>query len=209
MARRTNPAANDVCCALFEGGSTVRSKQDPEYSFCANQLLSYRIPVPKAGPGLPPGLLSIDHNLGHGIPPGYSMEEPSPPEVVAKFADVPVPEVKIRDLWDALEEALDVNRPKGTNTRFILVEKDAPRDATGQFPRDTIPSDKVTEGPVFDICKRLAPNFRFNTVHVNKFLHHKQCQKHRDRKNVGNSLFASWGTVESVGFGWKMVEGSE
>ena len=116
VARRTIPAANDVCYALFEGGATVRAKQDPEYSCWANQLLSHRIPVPKAVSVLPPGLLSIDHNLGHGIPPGYSMEEPSPPEVIARFADVPVPEVRIRDLWYALEEALEAYKPKGTTT---------------------------------------------------------------------------------------------
>ena len=135
VARRTNPASNDVCYALLEGGATVRAKEDPEYSFWANQLLSYRIPVPKAVSALPPGLLSIDHDLGHGVPPGHSMEEPSPPEVISRFADIPV----VRDLWEALEEALEAYKLKGTRTRFNLVEKNAPRDPTGQFLRDTIP----------------------------------------------------------------------
>ena len=98
---------------------------------------------------------------------------------------------------------MDAYRSKGAKTRFNLVEKDAPRDATGQFLRDTIPSDKVTEGRVFDICKRLAPSCRFNIVQVNNFIHHRQCQKHLDRKNVGDPKFALLGNCRG---GWLWLE---
>ena len=73
-----------------------------------------------------------------------------------KEQDIAVEDIKTKDLWDALEEALELYRIKGTRVRFNLVEKDAPRDPTGQFLRDSLPSDKQTEGRIFNLCKRFG-----------------------------------------------------
>ena len=76
---------------------------------------------------------------------------------------------KAQALWKTLEKELNAYKTKGTKARTNLVSKDAPRDATGRYLQERIPSDQVTDGPIFELCQLLAPQFRFNVVQVNKF----------------------------------------
>ena len=69
---------------------------------------------------------------------------------------------------------------------------DGARDQWG-YLAEKIPSDRVTEGPIFDLCRRMNPGFDFDEVQVNKFLNHKQCQMHYDKHNVGESRIAMCG----------------
>ena len=69
------------------------------------------------------------------------------------------------------------------------------RWGTGQwgYLAEKIRSDRVTEGPIFELCRRMNPGFDFDEVQVNKFLNHKQCQMHYDKHNVGESRIAMCG----------------
>ena len=75
---------------------------------------------------------------------------------------------KAQALWESLEKELHAYKTKGTKARTNLGSKDAPRDATGRYLQERIPSDQVTEGPIFDCRRLLAPRFRFNVVPVKK-----------------------------------------
>ena len=98
-------------------------------------------------------------------------------------------------LWCSLE-ALARNRiMRGTRCRTNLVGKDAERDQYG-FLKHSLPSDLITSGPIWELCKLLSPDFEFDTVTLNKFVHHEQCQHHWDRRNVGDSRIAFVGNFK-------------
>ena len=54
----------------------------------------------------------------------------------------------------------------------------------------------IRSGPIFRACKEMRQDFPFNVVVLNKFSSHLQCQWHKDRRNVGESLFAMMGDFE-------------
>ena len=60
-------------------------------------------------------------------------------------------------LWDQLEEALRSYRNKGTALRTNLVP-DGARDKWGYLVEKS-PSDRIKEGPIFDLCRRMNPGF--------------------------------------------------
>ena len=97
--------------------------------------------------------------------------------------------------WCSLE-ALARNRiMRGTRCRTNLAGPDAERDQYG-FLKNPLPSDIITSGPIWELCKLLSPDFRFDTVTLNKFAHHEQCQHHWDKRNVGNSRIAFVGNFK-------------
>ena len=106
--------------------------------------------------------------------------------------EVPKRELQVsKELWDALERSLLEHRGKGTALRTNLVP-DGERDRWG-YLKHRIPSDRITEGEIFDICKQMHPDFDFDEIQVNKFKNHRECQMHYDKNNVGESRFAMCG----------------
>ena len=100
----------------------------------------------------------------------------------------------MRTLFLRLERLARSEKVRRNRFRTNLVP-DAPRDKHG-FLVDGIPSMAIRSGPVFRICKEMRPDFPFNVVVLNKFENHMQCQWHKDRRNVGDSLFAMMGDFE-------------
>ena len=70
---------------------------------------------------------------------------------------------------------------------------DAERDPTGKFLKNALPSYIIKEGPIWDLCKKLSPDFDFDQVTVNRFVDSKQCQWHLDKNNNGTSRWAMMG----------------
>ena len=98
---------------------------------------------------------------------------------------------RMRTLFLRLERLARSEKVRRNRFRTNLVPN-APRDKHG-FLVDGIPSMAIRSGPVFRICKEMRPDFPFNVVVLNKFENHTQCQWHKDRRNVGDSLFAMMG----------------
>ena len=69
-------------------------------------------------------------------------------------------------LMDQLETAVYEYRVKGTHRRTNLAPN-APRDATGKFLKEAIPSDHLTSGPIFDLCVQMLPDQRITDIQVN------------------------------------------
>ena len=99
-------------------------------------------------------------------------------------------------LWDELEEAVRARVVRGSRRRVNLTRW-APRDKSGNFLKNPLPSDRLRSGRVYELCKRLMarehPNFEFIAVQLNKFRHHTECGWHRDGNNRGKSAFARVG----------------
>ena len=81
---------------------------------------------------------------------------------------------------------------KGTRRRTNLAP-DAERDRTGQFLKDTLPSETVQDGPVVKAAQALLPDERIVEVQVNRFDNEAQCQRHKDSKNQSISRIALMG----------------
>ena len=96
-------------------------------------------------------------------------------------------------LWALLEDFVREHLLRGSVTRTNLAP-DARRDELGRLV-EPIPSEQVRdpEHPIFRICKKMNPDHPFNAVQVNKFTSHRQCQLHRDKRNVGDSRLAIMG----------------
>ena len=113
-------------------------------------------------------------------------------------SDLPVPKDAAAVLgptgnsWDNLESAVKAHKFRGTRTRTNLVP-DGTRDNYG-YLQDSIPSDVVRNGPVFEACKAMLPGVEFDSVTLNHFTSHEQCQPHRDKKNQGLSYIALLGS---------------
>ena len=75
----------------------------------------------------------------------------------------------------------------------VNLQPNAARDETGRYLLHSIPSERVSEGPVIDAVRRLLPYERIEQVQVNKFTTHNQCQPHRDKNNQGRSRLALFG----------------
>ena len=87
---------------------------------------------------------------------------------------------------DLLEKLAREYQGPGTHTRVNLAP-DAPRRRDGKLVK-AIPSDMIFEGhPIFELCKKLNPDFKFNVVTLNRFTEPKECQLHKDKDNLGNS----------------------
>jgi len=96
------------------------------------------------------------------------------------------------DEWAALEDAVRRHPMKGTRRRTNLAP-DAERDRTGQYLKDSTPSETVHEGPVVEAAQALLPHETIVEVQVNRFEHGGQCQRHRDAKNQQLSRVALMG----------------
>ena len=99
-------------------------------------------------------------------------------------------------LWLLLERFVREHLLRGSYTRTNLVP-DAPRDKEGKLVTP-LPSEQIrdTQPPIFRICKKMNPDHPFNAVQVNKFTSHRQCQLHRDKRNVGDSRLAIMGDCQ-------------
>ena len=87
-------------------------------------------------------------------------------------------------LWRDLAREVRAIRGPGTRARINL-SPGARREPSGKFLQDALPSYVITDGPIFEICKRLAPNFSFSQVTVNRFVDSKQCEWDLDKNNRG------------------------
>ena len=96
-------------------------------------------------------------------------------------------------LWLLLERFVREHLLRGSYTRTNLVP-DAPRDKEGKLVTP-LPSEQIRDEqhPIFRICKKMNPDQPFNAVQVNEFTSHRQCQLHRDKRNVGDSRLAIMG----------------
>ena len=95
-------------------------------------------------------------------------------------------------LWDYLEVRARAYPKIGTTNRVNLAP-DAERNARGQLKK-ALPSTRITSGPIFDLCRKLAPKtVEFKVVQLNRFTSHKECQLHFDKKNVGDSWWTKLG----------------
>ena len=74
---------------------------------------------------------------------------------------------------------------KGTKTRVNL-RPHAERDQYGKL-KEKIPSDVITDGPIFYLVKLLNPDLWFEFVTINKFKNADDCEHHYDTGNVGPS----------------------
>merc|ERR1712185_609230 len=70
---------------------------------------------------------------------------------------------RLNALWCALEALARKYVMRGTRCRTNLVGKDAERDQYG-FLKHSLPSDIITFGPIWELCKLLSPDFEFDTV---------------------------------------------
>ena len=101
-------------------------------------------------------------------------------------------------MWDYIKKAVGARRVVGT-CRRVNPRPDAPRDPTGRFLQQRLPSDLVRDGPIYDLCKAMNPDFEFDAVQVNKFTAPDQCQMHKDSKNRGQSRWALLGNCTGGG----------
>ena len=99
--------------------------------------------------------------------------------------------------WRELERAVREYHVKGSGTRTNLAGPSAEKDKYGYLVKK-IPSDILTDrdSTIWKLCEMLAPDFEFDTITVNKFETHEQCQHHVDRRNVGDSLLALLGSFK-------------
>ena len=51
--------------------------------------------------------------------------------------------------------------------RRTAIAKDNPRDPTGRYSLIPIYSERLTEGPIFDLCKQMIPRGKMNAIQIN------------------------------------------
>ena len=88
-------------------------------------------------------------------------------------------------LTDLLEAQLREYIVKGTKTRINL-RPHAERDKYGKL-KEKIPSDVVTDGPIFYLVKLLNPDLHFQFITINKFTKADECEHHFDTGNTHDS----------------------
>ena len=94
-------------------------------------------------------------------------------------------------LTDLLEAHLRDYTVKGTKTRVNL-RPHAERDQYGKL-KEKLPSDVITDGPIFYLVKLLNPDLHFQFVTINKFKNADECKHHFDTGNKGPSRIIMFG----------------
>ena len=100
-------------------------------------------------------------------------------------------------LTDLLEAHLRDYQVKGSKTRVNL-RPHAERDQYGKL-KEKIPSDVVTDGPIYHLVKLLNPDLWFEFVTINKFKNADECEHHFDTGNVGPSRLIMLGDLVGGG----------
>ena len=113
--------------------------------------------------------------------PGASAPGPTPSPGPPKMKRVePPPGLSQEEIaqWKELERLVRAYKIVGTDTRTNLAP-DAPRRSDGKLVK-ALPSDRLSSGPIFDLCKKMNHGFKFDYVQLNKFSEHRECQIHFD-----------------------------
>ena len=100
-------------------------------------------------------------------------------------------------LTNLLEAQLREYIVKGTKTRVNL-RPHAERDKYGKL-KEKIPSDVVTDGPIFYLVKLLNPDLHFQFITINKFTKADECEHHFDTGNKGPSRLIMFGNFVGGG----------
>ena len=100
-------------------------------------------------------------------------------------------------LTDLLEAQLREYIVKGTKTRVNL-RPHAERDHYGKL-KEKLPSDVVTDGPIFYLVKLLNPDLHFQFITINKFTKADECEHHFDTGNKGPSRLIMFGNFVGGG----------
>ena len=103
--------------------------------------------------------------------------------------------VATQRLWEELETAARDHDLRGSNRRVNL-RPHAPRDRSGRYLADALPSEAITRGPVLEAVRRLRPDLDVSKVQLNKFTDSDQCGWHFDSSNQGPSELALLGDFE-------------
>ena len=76
--------------------------------------------------------------------------------------------------------------------RRVNLRPHAERDKYGKL-KEKIPSDVVTDGPIFYLVKLLNPDLHFQFITINKFTKADECEHHFDTGNKGPSRLIMFG----------------
>ena len=86
---------------------------------------------------------------------------------------------------------------RGTKTRVNL-RPHAERDQYGRL-KEKLPSDVVTDGPIFYLVKLLNPDLHVQFITINKFTKAHECEHHFDTGNKGPSRIIMLGNFVGGG----------
>ena len=79
--------------------------------------------------------------------------------------------------------------------RRLSIARNNPRDPTGRYSLIAIYTQRLTEGPIFDLCKQMLPKGSMNAIQINRYIPRKgedAATPHHDQ-NLGDSYTIVFG----------------